>query len=64
MHNQMHLKERDIVIFLCTKRFSNFIKILGMANVLVFLNTILNPFHYSKQAVKQTTRRAICYALG
>ena len=39
MHNQVHLKQRDIVIFLCIKRFSNFIKILGMANVLVFFNT-------------------------
>ena len=46
-----------IVIFLSTKRFSNLFIFLGMANVLVFFNSTLNPFLYSLpiKAVMQTT---------
>ena len=60
-----------IVIFLSTKSgFSNFFIFLGMANVLVFFNSTLNPFLYCwkisevRRAVKQTIRQAICYAEG
>ena len=55
----------EIVI---SKGLSNFMVIRGMANVLVFFNSTLNPFLYCwkisevRQAVKQTIRRAICYA--
>ena len=55
----------EIVI---SKGLWNFIVIRGMANVLVFFNSTLNPFLYCwkisevRQAVKQTIRRAICYA--
>ena len=58
----------QIVIFLSTKPFSNFFIFLGMANVLLFLNSTLNPFLYCwkisevRRAVKQTIRQAICYA--
>ena len=57
-----------IVISLSTKPFSNFFIFLGMANVLLFLNSTLNPFLYCwkisevRRAVKQTIRQAICYA--
>ena len=57
-----------IVIFLSATRFSNFFLIYGMANVLVFFNSTLNPFLYCwkisevRRAVKQTIRQAICYA--
>ena len=60
----------QIVIFLSTKPFSNFFIFLGMANVLLFLNSTLNPFLYCwkisevRRAVKQTIRQAICYAEG
>ena len=56
-----------IVIFLSTKRFSNLFIFLGMANVLVFFNSTLNPFLFCwkieevRRAVKQTIRQAICY---
>ena len=59
-----------IVIFLSTKRFSNFFLIYGMATVLIFFNSTLNPFLYCwkisevRRAVKQTIRQAICYAEG
>ena len=60
-----------IVIFLSTKSgISNFFIFLGMANVLVFFNSTLNPFLYCwkisevRRAVKQTIRQAICYAEG
>ena len=58
----------EIVIFLSATRFSNFFLIYGMANVLVFFNSTLNPFLYCwkisevRRAVKQTIRQAICYA--
>ena len=57
-----------IVIFLSTERFSNFFLIYGMATVLIFFNSTLNPFLYcwkireARRAVKQTIRQAICYA--
>ena len=60
----------EIVIFLSATRFSNFFLIYGMANVLVFFNSTLNPFLYCwkisevRRAVKQTIRQAICYAEG
>ncbi|CAH3129882.1 unnamed protein product, partial [Pocillopora meandrina] len=56
----------EIVIFLSATRFSNFFLIYGMANVLVFFNSTLNPFLYCwkisevRRAVKQTIRQAIC----
>ena len=59
-----------IVIFLSTKRFSNFFLIYGMATVLIFFNSSLNPFLYCwkisevRRAVKQTIRHAICFAEG
>ena len=55
----------EIVI---SKGLSNFMVIRGMANVLVFFNSTLNPFLYCwkisevRRAVKQTIRQAICYA--
>ena len=58
----------EIVIFLSATRFSNFFLIYGMANVLVFFNSTLNPFlscwkiSEVKRAVKQTIRQAICHA--
>ena len=58
----------QIVISLSTKPFSNFFIFLGMANVLLFLNSTLNPFLFCwkisevRRAVKQTIRQAICYA--
>ena len=58
----------EIVISLSLKGLSNFIVIRGMANVLVFFNSTLNPFLYCwkisevRRAVKQTIRQAICYA--
>ena len=58
----------EIVIFLSATRFSNFFLVYGMANVLVFFNSTLNPFLYCwkisevRRAVKQTIRQAICYA--
>ena len=57
----------EIVI---SKGLSNFMVIRGMANVLVFFNSTLNPFLYCwkisevRRAVKQTIRQAICYAEG
>ena len=59
-----------IVIFLSTKRFSNFFLIYGMTTVLIFFNSTLNPFLYCwkisevRRAVKQTIRQAICFAEG
>ena len=59
-----------IVIFLSAKRFSNFFLIYGMATVLIFFNSTLNPFLYCwkisevRRAVKQTIRHAICFAEG
>ena len=58
----------QIVISLSTKPFSNFFIFLGMANVLLFLNSTLNPFFFCwkisevRRTVKQTIRQAICYA--
>ena len=58
----------EIVISLSLKGLSKFIVIRGMANVLVFFNSTLNPFLYcwkiseARRAVKQTIRLAICYA--
>ena len=58
----------EIVIFLSATRFSNFFLIYGMANVLVFFNSTLNPFLYCwkisevRRAVKQAITQAICYA--
>ena len=63
-------KAVEIVMSLSLKRLSNFIVIRGMANVLVFFNSTLNPFLYCwkisevRRAVKQTIRQAICYAEG
>ena len=60
----------EIMISLSTKRFSNLFILHGMANVLVFFNSTLNPFLYCwkisevRRAVKQTIRKAICYAEG
>ena len=60
----------EIVISLSLKGLSNFIVIRGMANVLVFFNSTLNPFLYCwkisevRRAVKQTIRQAIYYAEG
>ena len=60
----------EIVISLSLKGLSKIIVIRGMANVLVFFNSTLNPFLYCwkisevRRAVKQTIRRAICYAEG
>ena len=57
-----------IMISLSKKRFSNLFILHGMANVLVFFNSTLNPFLYCwkisevRRAVKQTIRQAICYA--
>ena len=57
----------EIMISLSTKRFSNLFILHGMANVLVFFNSTLNPFLYCwkisevRRAVKQTIRQAICY---
>ena len=59
-----------IVIFLSAKRFSNFFLIYGMATVLIFFNSTLNPFLYCwkisevRRAVKQTIRHAISFAEG
>ena len=56
------------VISLCKERFPNFIIIRGIAVVLVFFNSTLNPFLYCwkisevRRAVKQTIRQAICHA--
>ena len=61
-------KTVEIVMSLSLKRLSNFMVIRGMANVLVFFNSTLNPFLYCwkisevRRAVKQTIRQAICYA--
>ena len=61
-------KAVEIVMCLSLKRLSNFMVIRGMANVLVFFNSTLNPFLYcwkiseARRAVKQTIRQAICYA--
>ena len=58
----------QIVISLSTKPFSNFFIFLGMANVLLFLNSTLNPFLFCwkisevRRTVKQKIRQAICYA--
>ena len=58
----------EIVIFLSATRLSNFFLIYGMANVLVFFNSTLNPFLYFwkisevRRAVKQAITQAICYA--
>ena len=58
----------QIVISLSTKPFSNFFIFLGMANVLLFLNSTSNPFLFCwkisevRRTVKQTIRQAICYA--
>ena len=60
----------NIMIFLSAKRFSNFFLICGMATVLIFFNSTLNPFLYCwkisevRRAVKQTIRHAICFAEG
>ena len=60
----------EFVISLSLKGLSKFIVIRGMANVLVFFNSTLNPFLYCwkisevRRAVKQTIRQAICYAEG
>ena len=56
------------LIILCEVRCPNDIRIEGMAIVLVFFNSILNPFLYCwkitevRQAVKQTIREAISCA--
>ena len=56
-----------IVIFLSANRYSNFYLIYGMANILVFFNSSINPFIYCwkiievRRAVKQTIRQAICH---
>ena len=56
------------VISLRKERFPNFIIIRGIAVVLVFFNSTLNPFLYCwkisevRRAVKQTIRQAICHA--
>ena len=58
----------EIVISLSLKGLSKIIVIRGMANVLVFFNSTLNPFLYcwkiseARREVKQTIRQAICYA--
>ena len=58
----------QIVISLSTKPFSNFFIFLRMANVLLFLNSTLNPLIYCwkisevRRTVKQKIRQAICYA--
>ena len=58
----------EIMISLSKKRFSNLFILHGMANLLVFFNSTLNPFLYCwkisevRRAVKQTIRQAICYA--
>ena len=58
----------EIWSFLSKKPSLNFIIIQGMAVVLVFFNSTLNPFLFCwkisevRRAVKQTIRQAICYA--
>ena len=58
----------EIWSFLSKKPSLNFITIQGMAVVLVFFNSTLNPFLFCwkisevRRAVKQTIRQAICYA--
>ena len=58
----------EIVSFLSKEPSLNFIIIQGMAIVLVFFNSTLNPFLFCwkisevRRAVKQTIRQAICYA--
>ena len=60
----------EIWSFLSKKPSLNFITIQGMAVVLVFFNSTLNPFLFCwkisevRRAVKQTIRQAICYAEG
>ena len=60
----------EIVISLSLKGLSKIIVIRGMANVLVFFNSTLNPFLYCwkisevRRTVKQTIRQAICNAEG
>ena len=57
----------EFVISLSKERFPNFIIIRGMAIVLVFFNSTLNPFLYCwkirevRRAVKQTIKQATCY---
>ena len=76
----MRIKERSLllllllyftverVISLRKERFPNFIIIRGIATVLVYFNSTLNPFLYCwkisevRRAVKQTIRQAICHA--
>ena len=56
------------LIILCEVRCPNDIRIEGIAIVLVFFNSTLNPFLYCwkisevRRAVKQTIRQVICYA--
>ncbi|XP_022810098.1 melanocyte-stimulating hormone receptor-like, partial [Stylophora pistillata] len=58
----------QIAISFSKNRFPNFIILRGMAVVIVFFNSTLNPFLYCwrisevRKAVKQTIRHAICYA--
>ena len=57
----------EFVISLSKERFPNFIIIRGMAIVLVFFNSTLNPFLYcwkireGRRAVKQTIKQATFY---
>ena len=57
----------EFVISLSKERFPNFIIIRGMAIVLVFFNSTLNPFLYcwkireGRRAVKQTIKQATSY---
>ncbi|XP_058966888.1 melanocortin receptor 5-like isoform X3 [Pocillopora verrucosa] len=57
-----------IVRFASRKRFSSFFIIHEMAIILMFFNSTLNPFLYCwkisevRRGVKQTIRRAICFA--
>ena len=60
----------ESIITLTKERFRHFVKINGMAVVLVLFNSTLNPFLYCwkirevRRAVKQTIRQAISYASG
>ena len=57
----------EFVISFSKERFPNFIIIRGMAIVLVFFNSTLNPFLYcwkireGRRAVKQTIKQATSY---
>ena len=56
------------IVISSTKQPSNFLLYLGIANILMYFNSTLNPLLYCwkmsgvRRAVKQTIRQAFCYA--